>query len=63
MRTPIQIRHLLGTTAAAVTIPALAITNLNWVSDKEHPFAGLVDKLHVVKWIADLPSRRSWSLS
>jgi secreted trypsin-like serine protease len=42
MRTSIAIRGLLAATAAAVTIPAAAITGTSWVDDNEHPFVGLV---------------------
>ena len=42
MRTSIAIRGLLAAAAAAVTIPAAAITGTSWVDDNEHPFVGLV---------------------
>ena len=42
MRTSIAIRGLLAAMAAAVTIPAAAITGTSWVDDNEHPFVGLV---------------------
>ena len=42
MRKSLAIRGMLATAAAALTLPAAAITGTNWVEDNEHPFVGLI---------------------
>ena len=42
MSKSLAIRGVLAAAAAALTLPAAAITGTSWVEDNEHPFVGLV---------------------
>ena len=42
MSKSLAIRGLLAAGAAALTLPAAAITGTSWVDDNEHPFVGLI---------------------
>ena len=42
MSKSLAISRLLAAAAAALPLPAAAITGTSWVEDNEHPFVGLI---------------------